>query len=228
MGCGQSPIIVNNEIIKKSEENKKLSQNIDNIKISNQAQVKDGENISLSNNRILCEKAESSVFKIVIDNKIGNGFLCKFKYFNNNAIYLLTCYHVIAKQTLDFYDEIKLIFNNDTKQLNLKEKRNILYNDKLEFMAIEILDKDELNVNAFEINENCYNYEYDNKNYDKRSIIIPCLGKNNEIELSPGIIDSSDSKRFIHDCNTEPGNSGAPIVLVNNVKIIGIHTGYEN
>ena len=227
MGCRQSSTMFKNENIKSSEEKLKLSQNIDEMQISNQAQVKEGENISISNNRLLCEKAESSVFKIIIDNKIGNGFLCKFKYFNNAVIYLVTCYHVVTKQALGFYDEIKLIFNNNSKKLNLKEKRNILYNEKLDFMAIEIKKNDELNVNTFEINENCYNYEYDNKNYNKRSIIIPCLGENNEIELSPGIINYSDSKRFMHDCNTISGNSGAPIILVNNVKIIGIHTGYE-
>ena len=31
----------------------------------------------------------------------------------------------------------------------------------------------------------------------------------------------------MHDCNTESGNSGAPIILVNNIKIIGIHQGYH-
>ena len=107
MGCGQSPLI-NNENDKKSEEIEKLPQNIDEIKISNQAQVKHGENISISNNRLLCEKAESSVFKIIVDNKVGNGFFCRFKNFNNSVIYLLTCYHVITKQTLDSYDEISI------------------------------------------------------------------------------------------------------------------------
>ena len=31
----------------------------------------------------------------------------------------------------------------------------------------------------------------------------------------------------MHNCYTKSGNSGAPIVLVNNIKIIGIHTGYS-
>ena len=30
----------------------------------------------------------------------------------------------------------------------------------------------------------------------------------------------------MYNCNTAPGNSGAPIILINNIKIIGIHTGY--
>jgi len=228
MGCGQSPIINNdNDKIPKETETEKLPQNIDEIEISNQAQAKQEENNSISNNRLLCEKAESSVVKIIVDNKVANGFFCRFKYFNNSVIYLLTCYHVITKQTLDYYDEIKLRFKNNSKTLNLKEKRNILYNDTLDFIAIEIKDKDKLNLKTFEINENCYNYEYDNNNYNKRSVIIPCLGENNEIELSSGIINYSDNKIFLHNCNTKPENSGAPILFVNNAKIIGMYTGYE-
>ena len=228
MGCGQSPIINNdNDKIPKETETEKLPQNIDEIEISNQAQAKQEENNSISNNRLLCEKAESSVVKIIVDNKVANGFFCRFKYFNNSVIYLLTCYHVITKQTLDYYDEIKLRFKNNSKTLNLKEKRNILYNDTLDFIAIEIKYKDKLNLKTFEINENCYNYEYDNNNYNKRSVIIPCLGENNEIELSSGIINYSDNKIFLHNCNTKPENSGAPILFVNNAKIIGMYTGYE-
>ena len=32
---------------------------------------------------------------------------------------------------------------------------------------------------------------------------------------------------FLHDCNTEHGFSGAPILLISNLKIMGIHLGYE-
>ena len=173
--------------------------------ISKQAQVKEGENITISNNKLLSEKAESSVCKIIIDNVLGNGFFCKFRYYNNDMIYLVTCYHVITKTILKCYDEIELIFNNNKikKKLNLKEKRNILSNDKLDFIAIEIKIKDEINVNTFEINDNCYNYEYDNNSYDKRGIIIPCFGENDELKLSHGIINYSQNIRFLHNCNTK-------------------------
>ena len=144
-------------------------------------------------------------------------------------IFLVTCYHVISKEILDFYEEIQLIFNNNiNKKLNLKVKRNKWYDKELDFMAIEIKDEDEIKVNIFEINDNCYNYEYDNNEYNKRSIVIPCFGDNNEIKLSYGIINYSENITFRHDCNTKYGNSGAPIILVNNIKIIGIHTGTDN
>ena len=186
MGCSDS-----------IEEKKNLTTKFDEREISNQAKVKPGENISISNNKLLIEKAESSICKIQIDNKEGNGFFCKFNYYNN-MIYLMTCYHLISKEEIDFYDEIELKFNNNkTKKLNLKEKRNILYDDKLDFIAIEIKNTDEIKLNIFDIYDYCYNYEYDNINYNNRSIIIPYLGENNEIELSQGIINYSE-KNYLY------------------------------
>ena len=149
---------------------------VDEGQISHEEKIRESEFISLDNNKLLNEKAEFSICKIIIDKIIGDGFFCKIKNYNN-SIYLVTCYHVITKAILDNYDKIKLIFNNYSIKFNLKEKRNILYDDKLDFMAIEIKNKDKIKVNAFEINDNCYNYEYDNIKYDKRGIIIPYIGE---------------------------------------------------
>ena len=63
--------------------------------------------------------------------------------------------------------------------------------------------------------------------YNSRGITIPCFGDNNEIILPYGTIINSNNEKFMHNCNTKAGNSGAPIILVNNIKIIGIHTGYS-
>ena len=94
----------NNEI----KENDDIKENNDFIEdVIDQGLINKRESISLTNNILLNKKAKSSICKIIIDNKIGNGFFCKFKYYNNNnIIYLMTCYHVINKETLDFYDEI--------------------------------------------------------------------------------------------------------------------------
>ena len=167
MGCLESNSIFINEHNNNNEENKKIENkktenNLVIGEIINHEIIKKGESISLQNNILLCEKAKSSICKIIINNKIGNGFFCKFKYYNENTIYLMTCYHVIDKEILDFYEEIELIFNNIRKKFNLKEKRNTWYNKDLDFMAIEIKHEDNIDANIFEINDNCYNYEYNN------------------------------------------------------------------
>ena len=140
-------------------------------------------------------------------------------------IYLITCYHVINKDSLNFYEEIETIFDNIKQKINLKEKRNTWYNEESDFISIELKPEDQIDADPFEINDNCYNYEYDNNEYNNRGIIIPCFGDNNEIILPYGTIINSNKEKFMHDCCAKSGNSGAPILLVNNIKIIGIHTG---
>ena len=162
MGCLESNSLIEKEENNNKEENKGIENNLVKEEILNHEIIKKGESISLQNNILLSEKAKSSICKIIIDNKIGNGFFCKFKYYNKDIIYLITCYHVINKETLDFYEEIELIFDNYIKKLSLKEKRNTWYNKDLDFIAIEIKNEDDIDVNTFEINDNCYNYEYDN------------------------------------------------------------------
>ena len=86
-------------------------------------------------------------------------------------------------------------------------------------------------INPFEIDDNCYNSNFNIEEYNKRSIVIPSIGIKEEIELPQGIIEYIENERykdfFFHDCNTKPGFSGGPIILIYNLKIIGIHKGYE-
>ena len=55
---------------------------IDKSSIINERKVKDGENLTLTKNKILSEKAEKSICEIIIDYGYGTGFFCKIKYLN--------------------------------------------------------------------------------------------------------------------------------------------------
>ena len=75
------------------------------------------------------------------------------------------CYHVINKQILDFYEEIELIFNNNSKKLNLKEKRNKWYNEESDFIVIEIKPKD--NINNLENQDVNHEEEEENEEHEE-------------------------------------------------------------
>ena len=99
-----------------------------------------------------------------------------------------------------------------------------------DFTLIEIIKEDEIEINdLFEIDDNCYHIDYDIKQYHEKGIISIGVSKTKEIELPFGLIyyllDKTDL--FLHDCNTEEGFSGGPILLGYNLKIIGIHKGYK-
>lgn len=126
------------------------------------------------------------------------------------------------------YIEIKL--NNYLKKISLNISRRIWTDEKIDFSCIEILKEDNIDINnPFEIDENCYNINYDIKEYNERGIIIPSIGLSKEIELSQGIIYylKNINDMFFHNCNTEGGFSGGAIILVNNLKIMGMHKGYD-
>ena len=96
--------------------------------------------------------------------------------------------------------------------------RRIWTNEEIDFTCIEILKEDNIieTINPFEIDNNCYNLNYDCQIYDEESIVIPSIGKEEEIELPKGTIEYIEDEKykylFFHYCNTEPGFSGGPII----------------
>jgi len=95
-----------------TNEKEELNLNIDNFSIRNEEKVKNGENITLKNSKILFEKAEKSICEIITDKGHGTGFFCKIKYPNKyNEIYcLITNNHVITKNMLIYKENIEINF----------------------------------------------------------------------------------------------------------------------
>ena len=126
-------------------------------------------------------------------------------------------------------ENIEIELNNQKKNISLSIDRKIWIDEKNDFIGIEIKEKDDIikMINPLEVDDNCYNINYNLKKYNKKSIALPSFGKTKEIELSQGIINYLENKEdiFYHDCITKEGNSGGPIILTNNFKIIGINKG---
>ena len=219
-----------------SQNEKNESKNFnDDFSIINEENVKEGENLTIKKSKILNEKAEKTICEIIKDNGYASGFFCKIKYPNKfNEIYcLITNNHVITKDILKNNEYIEIKLNKKNIKILLNLYRRIWINEEIDFTCIEILNEDNIIeiINTFEIDDNCYNINYNIEEYDKRSIIIPSIGIKKEIELKQSIIqyikNEKYKKFFFHNCKTEPGFSGGPIILIKNLKIIGIHKGYE-
>ena len=184
----------------------------------NMAKYSNFENLKVIENQKI-----NSICKIDSDKLSGTGFLELIPYPDklNPLQVLITCNHVINGNE----NEIKLIFNDKLEKiLKLNNTRKIYINKSKDITIIEIKKEDNYNINNFlEIDYDIF----DNKNLNNKfnSIYIIHFPFGKKSSFSMGIIDKIVDDIIYHKCATEKGSSGAPIINLNNFKIIGIHQG---
>ena len=203
----------------------------------------------------IIEQMKKSIFKIYEkneQNKVetkkgeneepkGTGFLCLIP--NPNIItsplkVLITCYHVY--RDLKEKNKINLIFENGTKKsLILDESRRIYTNEEYDTIIIE-LKENEFDLNNFlKIDNDIYKIKDLNNIYKNRKIYIIHYAKGEGAQYSIGTIienkiDDNNEKNNIkyneiyHNCSTESGSSGSPILNLKNFEVIGIHRGKKS
>ena len=177
------------------------------------------------------EQLEKAICRIRIFDKeqnkilLGTCFLCKIPYPDEFTLLpvLITNNHIIDEKKFKENKEIQIYFNDGkiTKKLNIDSKRQFYTSDTYDITIIEILpNKDDLHF-FLEINEDENIYEEKNIN-----IYVLHYPKLNESQVSYGFLNNiTDEFEIEHTCHTEKGSSGAPILLLNTLKIIGIHKG---
>ena len=203
---------------------------IEKEKIKNEARINKYSNINLKGFTKFGLKAEKSICKIKIppNNSYGTGFFCKIPYPDEEHILkvLLTNNHVLNKEYLCAYKEIQLEINNEKISLPLDKERKIWTNKEIDYTIIEILSSDNI-TNFLTIDENINMNTFQNKEYNNESILLPSFMRNGEIETDKGIIELAKEKSlFLHNCNTDDGSSGGPVILIDNFSVIGMHIGY--
>ena len=186
--------------------------------------------VFINQNEEILRQMKNSICKICNkDGSKGTGFFCKISLSDKEYINaFITNNHVINEKYLENEKEItikinkgkniivdKIQYSNDTFKYTNKE---------YDITIIEINKND--NYQFLELDENILD---DYKGYIGNSIYILHYPNNfDEIKaaVSFGILKSNfeDKKyNFKHFCCTEFGSSGAPILHLENNKIIGIH-----
>ena len=170
-----------------------------------------------------------SLCKIIIGNTKGSGFFMKSKNIKKGSRhFLVTNFHIISddiinsKQAIEIHieyirEKIKIQLDNETRFIRCFPK-------PLDITIIEILKTDKLkNTIRYLKIDNLHDKEY--KAYLSKDIYILHHPKGGPAECSLGKILNINDNTFQHDAFTEEGSSGSPIILVENLKIIGIHCG---
>jgi hypothetical protein len=195
--------------------------------------------------RIMNKGYEKSVCKIEIENENkteennnfkGTGFFCKIP--SKEKIFLITCYHNLE----NFFGKVKkliLKFDNlteknweETKEFDLEKERIKISNKEIDFIAIEVLEDDNIKnyITANESNSN-------QSDLKKVNIFITHFSKDKDkdkednkdlrLKFSLGTVSGINKKNFLLNYSgwTSNGTGGAPIITVEKQELISIHKG---
>ena len=193
-----------------------------------QASIETIENILIQMKRSVC--------KIYNGREKGTGFFCKIH--NNNQKkdikVLITNNHVLGKNYFNKKKKIEISLDDENKMenININEKVFIFTDEKLDITFVEIDENNSINkyVNYLEID---YKVNHEKEHYanlfGKKPIYTMHYPEGKKILVSYGIFKSIDiDSNFIkHTCSTDNGSSGAPILLLDSLKVIGVHMGYD-
>ncbi len=185
------------------------------------------------NNNEVDKQMNYSIYKIGIDNEDedkGFGFLSLSP--STKTKILITNSKCIKEEIIKEQKGIKLTRLNSHYYniIDTKIERAYYINEKYNISIIEIKDEDHL-----ELFKNITYLEYDvnmnNKNlkaeYKDKNIYIPYKEKDKK-EYPVGKIKSIDERIIKHNCNNiDENNSYFPILLVNNLKVIGFNLDKE-
>ena len=178
------------------------------------------------------KELQKSFCKVKFEDNEGTGLFMKLDYRNKGIInFLITCSHILSnrigylqtkKMTIDIeYIEKKI-------EINLGEKNRIIdcFDKPMDIIIIEILSSDFDNKN-----NNIKFLEYDlTITYEElkgKNIYIFHHPLGEEAKWSKGKIKQLINDDFNYDAYTNKGSSGAPIFLIDNLKLIGIHKKKE-
>ena len=169
--------------------------------------------------KCICKIYQESVTDEIPVIKTGTGFFCNFS--SKNVKFLMTNNHVLNQEFLDNEKSLNIIIEKNgiqkKKQLNLSKKRYHYTNIELDFTIIEIRKDDNI-LNFLEIDENI------NLDFPQGEKLFSLhYAEGEQLKYSHGIYLKKNNKFFLYTIGTKHGSSGAPIFLLNNYKIIGLH-----
>ena len=139
-----------------------------------------------------------------------------------NIKIFITNNHVLNEEFLNKEKKLIIFFEQKKEEINLELERFKLTDKDLDFTIIEILEEDKIK-NFLEIDEYINSEEY--KENQIFSIQYP---RGEKLKYSHGKIINKKDIYFQYSLGTDNGSSGSPIILIDNLKLIGFHKGkYE-
>jgi len=164
--------------------------------------------------------------------KYFTGFFMKINIKGAKCNFIITCNHSIAQKEIDSKQQINIYFgksgNEEKKVIKLDNKNRLIktYED-LDATLIQILNEDNIKEKRFLYPD--LNYKNIGFSIYKDSQVFTAEYPNVDFykegrHISSGLITKLNENNFAHNCDTNAGSSGSPIINLFKL-VIGIHNG---
>ena len=185
------------------------------------------EQLPLSKISIITEQMKKSVCKIDNENLESTGFICLIPYPNefNLLRVLITSNH--ALNDIKIGNKIKLIFDEKEKIIIIDEFRRIYTNEEYDIKIIELKENEFYLNDYIKLDDLMYKENELNKIYKNKQIYIIHYLKGKEVNYFVDEIMNIDNNQIHTCCAANDVSSGAPILNLENYRIIGIYTGND-
>ena len=157
----------------------------------------------------------------------STGFFCKIPFPDAEHLLPVLVSTDFAIDAEKIVTKISLNDENEFRELKLDGKRKLFLNKKLNCGIVEIMPEDKIN-DFIELDESVLKgikTEVGEFYYRKKSVYLLQYLKGEKVAMNSGIIKKKDDTKIMHLCNTEMGSSGAPIIFLDNFKVVGFHLG---
>ena len=199
--------------------------------------------ITISNDDLkqIENQKKTCVFKITSGKMNGTGFFGLIEFPNKKMIRaLFTCHHNLFPKNSKVMEksfQYSIGMNDKFISMEIDDSRFVYKNEDFDIIIIEILERDKIPIDSYLLIDD-YIYKDDNEFIKLLEII-----KNNGMKIyllhyllsellydSTGLITKFDADKkyqFQHECSSEHGSSGGPLINLENYKVFGIHTGSQ-
>ena len=147
---------------------------------------------------------------------IGTGFFCNLPF---KKKVFITCNHVLDEEFINKEEKLVVFIDKEKKEIDLKQNRFKYTNKELDFSIIEILRKDKIKK-YLELDE-----YIESRDYEEEQIFTFQFPEGKNLSYSHGKIIKKKDNYFQYSLGTKGGSSGSPIILIENLKVIGLHKG---
>ena len=173
----------------------------------------------------LITKAKKCICKIYYQG-FGTGFFCKIPIDQSSERFVhvfFTNNHVLDFNFLNTENYINIEYLLESKKINLSSGNRFKYtNELLDYTIIEIFPSDNIK-DFFDIDEGIIK-KNENTFYQGQDICIIQHPEGKEISFSQGEIINIIGFKIKHSASTKEGSSGSPIILVDKMTVVGMHS----